>query len=453
MSPSTSTSWVPAKSTPTIWRPHAGQQVRFMASPAWEALFGGAAGPGKTDCLVMEALRQVDNPRYNAILLRRVFPSLEAADGMIARSLRWYPSLGGDYNFAKHFWTFPSGARIYFGQIQHESSKFLYQGTQFSFIGFDELTEFTETQYTYMFTRLRAPIGSGLREYIRACTNPGNIGHQWVKDRFITKGIVNNIRWFTNDPVKGDYEVPYGSPRSKSRAFYPAKLEDNPSLGDAYLTTLQMDSDAVQRSRLIDGNWDAEYTQGLVYSNWSVQDNITVNAEYNPNRAVIWGFDDGFVYGAGPGTLNFHPRVVLLCQVNELGGINVVDEYAETGIADYKTTVDDMFARGYAKPDVVYMDSSAAMAKGALWNMGLDIVPASMDVLEGIRNLRQMICNADGMRLIKVHPRCSNLIYEMSRYRNNDTAQGRGGEPIPFKQDDHSCDALRYVSWYQRFGG
>src|ERR1043165_690449 len=136
-----------------FWKPHPGQQTNYLSSSAFEALFGGAAGPGKTDCLVMEALRQVDNPRYNGILFRRTFPRLETADGMIARSERWYTAYGGRFNASKFFWRFPSGARIYFGHMQREADKLDYQGSQFAFIGFDELTEFEESQYMYLFTR------------------------------------------------------------------------------------------------------------------------------------------------------------------------------------------------------------------------------------------------------------------------------------------------------------
>src|SRR5690242_7517444 len=100
-----------------VWRPHAGQQLKFLSSPADEVFFGGAAGPGKTDCLLMESLRQVHNPLYRAILFRRTFTNLEAANGMIDRSQRWFPSLGGKYNYQKHIWVFPSGARIYFGHM------------------------------------------------------------------------------------------------------------------------------------------------------------------------------------------------------------------------------------------------------------------------------------------------------------------------------------------------
>ncbi len=421
-----------------------------MSSWAWEALYGGSAGPGKTDCLVMEATRQVENPNYNGILLRRVFPSLETADGMIARSQRWYPSFGGKYNWAKHYWTFPSGARIYFGHMQHETSKFLYQGAQFSFIGFDELTEFTESQYTYMFTRLRSAEESGLRNYIRACTNPGNVGHLWVKQRFITRGIVNQPRYFAL--VDGvDTEVSKWHQHARSRAFYPAKLVDNPSLGDEYLAGLHADPDKVQRARLIEGNWDAEYDLGRVYPNFSTLENVSATVEYLSDRPVFWGIDDGYSQGKGVGTQSYHPRVVLVCQLNNLGGVNVLDEYVETGVSDYMTTINEVLAKGYPPPDVCYIDTSAAMFAGVLWNtMGWDVVRATHSVHEGIRNLRQLICDEQGMRQILVHPRCQNLIYEMGCYMWNEEAVGKFGEPQAVKMNDHGCDALRYAVWHLR---
>lgn len=399
----------------------------------------------------MEAARQVDNPAYNGILLRRVFPSLEAADGMIARTQRWYPSLGGQYNWAKHYWTFPSGARIYFGHMQHETSKFLYQGAQFSFVGFDELTEFTESQYTYMFTRLRSASEHGLRNYIRACTNPGNVGHLWVKQRFITRSIINTPRYFKL--INGvDTEVPKGTPFARSRAFYPAKLIDNPSLGDEYLAGLYADPDAIQRARLIEGNWDAEYSEGLVYPNFSSIENVDALAVYDPNKPIIWCIDDGYAQGKGPGTISYHPRVVLVAQVSSLGGLNILDEYVETGVASYDQTIKEVLDKGYPKPSVCYIDSSAAMFAGTIWNMGWDVVRSTHSVHEGIRNVRQMIVDQQGMRLLQINPKCQYTIFEFGRYRYNEDAVGKFGEPVPMKMDDHALDALRYAAWSLRYG-
>lgn len=443
-------------SSETAWAPHPGQQTAFLSSPAYEALFGGAAGPGKSDCLVMEALRQVGNPRYNAILFRRTFPMLEGGDGLIQRSLRWYPTYGGKYNASKHYWTFPSGARIYFGHMQRVSDMMMYQGWQLQYIAFDELTEFEEEQYLYMEQRNRAPIGSGLRCYMRSATNPGNIGHEWVKKRFITTDITNTIRWFAmvNDE---DTLVDKSHPSGKSRAFYPAVVSDNPHMDQGYAVNLNNIADPVRRAQLRDGDWDAAYTDGLVYQNWSSTENVTVEAEYKPDVPIIWGIDDGYAHGKGVGTESYHPRVVVLGQMNMWGGIDIFHEYVETGVHNYEQTYNDVVYADsahtdlrYPLPSMVWMDSSAAMFKGFLWNKGLDVVGATHSVSEGIKNMRQFVCDGNGRRLLRVHPRCTYTIYEFGHYRNDPKLKARVGELVPLKLNDHIMDAIRYMLWHLR---
>ncbi len=166
-----------------IWKPQP-RQAAFLARGEYEALYGGAAGGGKSDALIAEALRQVHIPHYRAIIFRKTFPECRQ---LIDRSLAVYAAAypKAKYNASQHVWVFPSGAKIYFGSMQHDSDKIKYQGQQYDFIGFDELTHFTWDEYSYLFSRNR-PSGKGTRVYIRATTNPGGIGHGWVKERFIT---------------------------------------------------------------------------------------------------------------------------------------------------------------------------------------------------------------------------------------------------------------------------
>lgn len=430
-----------------VWRPHSGQQEAFLSDPADEALFGGAAGPGKTECLLMEALRQVGHPLYRAILFRRSFPQLEAADGLIDRSLRWYPGLGGEYNGAKHFWTFPSGARIYFGHMQYEASKLLYQGSQFAFIAFDELTEFLKSQYLYMFSRNRAKRGSGLRVYMRGATNPGNVGHAWVKKRFIVRDIVNRMRYFARVDEE-DVEVEADHDDAKSRVFYPARMSDNPSLDEVYIRNINLNPDAVERARLSEGDWDAEHTEGRIYQNWSSLENVTTDAEYNPDRSLWWACDDGYVYGDGPGYANYHPRVILFMQDNELGGVNIFDEYVvceET----HEQSINAALGMDYARPSLAWVDGSAAMFRGELSRMSIPNANGTHPVSEGIKNVRRFVMDGNGVRLLKVHPRCTNVIFEMSEYRA-DPNKSKAGELVPLKVSDHAQDTLRYGLWQKR---
>ncbi|MEO2004781.1 MAG: terminase family protein, partial [Candidatus Poribacteria bacterium] len=204
----------------TEWWPHAGAQTAFMASEADECLFGGAAGPGKSECLIMEATRHVEHPEYRALLLRRTYPELEAS--LIDRSRKYYPLFGARYNEQRKAWTFPSGARIQFGYLQYERDVHRYQSAEFAFLGFDELTSFTRYQYEYMLSRNRNVVGIPNR--IRAATNPGNIGHGWVKARCVDAMPVGEIRWFRRVGEDEERCDPDAS-GARSRQFIPGALE------------------------------------------------------------------------------------------------------------------------------------------------------------------------------------------------------------------------------------
>lgn len=418
-----------------------------MASPAFEALTGGQAGGGKTDLLLFEALRQITHPFYTARIFRRLFPSLKGANGLIPRSQLWYPAYGGRFNSSDHVWTFPSGAKIYFSGMQYEDDKLQYQGDEITFVAFDELTEFTESQYTYMFTRVRAS-APGLRAYVRAATNPGNIGHVWVKQRFIERDIVNRLRYFAQ--VDGvDTEVSRDYPDALSRAFYPAAMADNPSVDPGYASRIRATGDAILIAQLLAGDWDAEYTEGRIYDNWTL-DNISAAAIYDPSKPVYWGVDDGYVEGEGRGYASYHPRVILFCQDSDIGGVNVFDEYLATG-ETYDETIDALLAKPYRRPEIAWIDGSAAMFRAELGKRDITTANGTHKVTEGIRNVRRLIRDGNGVILLSVHPSCTNLVYEMANYRSDPKARSEAGEIVPLKVSDHSQDALRYATWHKRW--
>lgn len=245
-----------------VWTPQP-KQARFLERPEYEALYGGAAGGGKSDALLAEALRQVHIPHYKGILMRKTYPDLEE---LMDRSIEIYhPSYPkAKFNESKHFWKFPSGAKIYFGAMQYTKDKTKYQGKRYDFIGTDETTHFTWEEYSYMYSRNR-PNGPGTRVYRRSATNPGGIGHGWCKDYFITAAppLTSITRWY-------DILTPEGKHirMQRKRIFVPSTVFDNQILlqnDPNYLANLSMLPE-MERNALLYGDWDS--FDGQVFKEW-----------------------------------------------------------------------------------------------------------------------------------------------------------------------------------------
>lgn len=256
------------------WKPNPGPQTRFLASTAYEGLYGGAAGGGKSEALLTGALRYVHVPSYRAILFRRTFPELERS--LIERSHLYYGGIpGASYNEQKKVWAFESGAKILFGHLEHDKSVHEHQSAEYQYIGFDELTSFTRAQYVYMLSRARSSKGIPVR--VRAATNPGGEGHEWVLERWAPwldlspeyAGVrvdPGRTLYYVNTSKREEW-VPPGTPGSLSRVFIPAKLADNPKLAEAdpgYEQRLR-GLDPVTQAQLLGGDWMARPVAGAYF--------------------------------------------------------------------------------------------------------------------------------------------------------------------------------------------
>lgn len=223
-------------------KPHP-KEAAFLMLTNLEAFYGGQAGGGKSEALLMAALQYVDIPGYNALMIRKTYQDLAKPEALMDRAADWLFNTDAEWQSDTHTWRFPSGATLSFGYLDYQGSERQYQGAAYQYIAFDELTQHTERAYRYLFSRLRKLEGAQVPIRMRSASNPGEIGHEWVKARFITPG----------DP---------------SRPFIPATLDDNPSINrEEYLAALEQLT-PLERAWLRDGNWDAAPGGSLAQRAW-----------------------------------------------------------------------------------------------------------------------------------------------------------------------------------------
>lgn len=232
--------YIPHKPTP--------KQAAFLLLNCRDAFYGGAAGGGKSDALLMCALQYVDIPGYRALLIRKTHADLALPGALMDRTRDWLAPWidSGEirWNDKEKSYIFPSGATLTFGYLEHEKDKYRYQGAEFQFIGVDEVTQLNERGFRYLFSRLRRLKGAPIPLRMRVASNPGGEGHEWVKLRYLIEG-----------PEKG-------------RIFIPAKLEDNPHLDmEEYEESLK-ELDPITRAQLRDGNWEVRTETSMFKREW-----------------------------------------------------------------------------------------------------------------------------------------------------------------------------------------
>lgn len=288
-----------------------------------EVLYGGAAGGGKSDALILAAMQYADVPGYSAILFRRTFADLAGEGAIMQRAHAWLRGMEGvrwssaDKSFFfETAWTQthldskrnqlyqsgdeyalrmsdddvldllgpPERSRLSFGYLDNSNDKYRYQGWEFQFVGFDELTQHPEANYKYLFSRLRRLEGMPVPLRMRAATNPGGQYGQWVLDHFIPREYLeadedtqfSNI-WSVTDPCsncegsgkfRGEVCEYCEGTGGEERYFIPARLEDNPSLDKLEYDRSLRKLGAVDRARLKHGRWDVNEEGGLFKQEW-----------------------------------------------------------------------------------------------------------------------------------------------------------------------------------------
>ena len=267
--------------------PQHGPQEQFLSTSADIAIYGGAAGGGKTFALLLEPLRHIENSLFGGVIFRREAVQITNEGGLFDTSAGIYMQAGATPKLSpQRSWRFPSGAEITFGHLHNEMDVQNWQGSQIPFIGYDELTHFTETQFWYMLSRNRSTCG--VRPYVRATCNPdcdswiAGIISWWI-DQTTGYPILERsgvIRYFVNLGGKLEWSTSrqelldrFPGSRPKSFTFVPATLADNRILNARdpdYLANLQA-LNRVERERLLNGNWLVKHSAGSYFPQTSVR--------------------------------------------------------------------------------------------------------------------------------------------------------------------------------------
>ena len=279
-----------------IFKPNEGPQTEFLAASEREVLYGGSAGGGKTIALIADPMRYFSNPNFNGLILRRTTDELRE---IIWKTQELYPKAfkGAKWQERKSQWVFPSGARLWLTYLERDEDVLRYQGQAFSYVAFDELTQHsTPFAWNYMRSRLRTTDPT-LPTFMRATTNPGGPGHQWVRRMFIDPSPANKPFAATDLESGEPMLYPESSPKAGQPLFYrrfiPASLYDNPYLAeDGQYEANLLSLPEMQRRQLLEGDW--AIAEGAAFSEFREKDHVVEPFDIPPDWRRFRSCDYGY---------------------------------------------------------------------------------------------------------------------------------------------------------------
>lgn len=416
---------------------------RVFCDAEWidEVCYGGAAGGGKTFIQCADALSYA--AKYEGskqLVLRKTFPELER--NIVRQSLEIFPQKPfSRYNSTKHLWTFANGSIIEFGYLARENDVYLYQGSEWDVIRVDEATHFPFSSIDYLRSRLR-----GTQPYPRSMkysTNPGNIGHMWVKNRFV-------------DPVP-PFNVFTGRDKS-TRLYIPASVYDNKALMEndpGYVRRLEAIQDEAQREMLLNGNWNI--AAGAFFNEFDRRYHVIEPFDIVRDRGVkLYRSID---YGLDMLSCLWYAELPP-SSVNPYGSIFVYRELCapDKTISDAArlireaTPADEHIIATYAPPDVISnRDRVTGRNQGDMFaQSGLSLTKSNNDRKAGWIAVKEFLKLRDGGRpILKIFSTCTTLIKHLPMLIHDDKNYGDvKTEPHIIT---HSPDSLRYfaIQWHE----
>ncbi len=430
---------IPANSR-IIWKPQK-KQAQALSCPAFEMLYGGAAGGGKSDFLLADYLHGVNEWRkhWKGVLFRRSYPELEA---LVARARDLYLPLGARYNEVHKTFTFPTGSILRMRSISRDADLGEFQGHDYTWVGFDELGNYpTDQAWRFMISRIRSAAGAPC--YIRGTANPGGVGHAWIKARFIDGFIPMKI-----------YKIKLDKDTEITRCFIPSTLEDNEELtrnDPAYEARMKLlPTHLYQAMRF--GNWDV--FAGQVFAEFSRETHVIKPFALPPGQwfkftSMDWGFAKPFSIGWW--AVNADGRMIRYrelygCDPNEQN-VGLRKAATEVAAEAWALSVGEGVDIMVADPAVWAKDDDAPSIAEKFEVAGWKMEKATNDRVNGLSQMHQLMMNKgeDGRPMLLVFENCFAFIRTIPTLLPDQ----RHPEDIDSSLEDHVYDESRYAAMSQ----
>ena len=429
-----------------LFKPNEGPQTEFLAASEREVLYGGSAGGGKSYAMLADPLRYMGHPQFSGLLLRHTTEELRE---LIFKSQELYPKIwpGIKWSERKMQWTAPSGARLWMSYLDRDEDVLRYQGLAFSWIGFDELTQWaTPYAWNYMRSRLRST-ATDLPIFMRATTNPGGRGHHWVKKMFIDPSPYN--RSFDATDIDTTEVLRYPAGHSKAgkplfkRRFIPARLSDNPYLsqaGDYEAMLLSLPEQ--QRRQLLEGDWDIK--EGAAFTEFDrhvhVIEPFSIPSNWVKFRACDYGYGSysgvlWFAVAPNEQIVTYRELYVSKVLATDLADM-ILDLEAEDGNIKYGVLDSSLWhKRGDTGPSL----AEQMISRGCRWRPSDRSRGSRVAGKNEIHRRLQIDEFTEEPRLVFFNT-CTNVISQLPSI----PLDKKNPEDVDTKSEDHLYDALRY---------
>ena len=429
-----------------LFKPNEGPQTEFLAASEREVLYGGSAGGGKSYAMLADPLRYMGHPQFSGLLLRHTTEELRE---LIFKSQELYPKIwpGIKWSERKMQWTAPSGARLWMSYLDRDEDVLRYQGLAFSWIGFDELTQWaTPYAWNYMRSRLRST-ATDLPIFMRATTNPGGRGHHWVKKMFIDPSPYN--RSFDATDIDTTEVLRYPAGHSKAgkplfkRRFIPARLSDNPYLANAGdYEAMLLSLPEQQRRQLLQGDWDIK--EGAAFTEFDrhvhVIEPFNIPSNWVKFRACDYGYGSysgvlWFAVAPNEQIVAYRELYVSKVLATDLADM-IMDLEAEDGNIKYGVLDSSLWhKRGDTGPSL----AEQMISKGCRWRPSDRSRGSRVAGKNEIHRRLQIDEFTEEPRLVFFNT-CTNTISQLPSI----PLDKKNPEDVDTKSEDHLYDALRY---------